>query len=849
MKKTIIKIIAKAVYAIVIFAFAILLSDKVLNRESADITSEMSKATFPLMYVVRNGQRINCLRGMVLKGDTPLVCDVVTPVDAATRKLELQIDTYGNSITGMNYEVRDTSGERLIENGQIEDLKESGTGVVDASLMLKDLLEAEKEYVITFGLSAAGRGDIYFNTRLKLSSDIEKADEAIAFALDFSQKTFDKDAARELTTYLESNEEGDNTTFSRVNIHSSFSQITWGSLQVKRETPPQVYIKRINPYVCSVMLTYPVRLESGMGQENYRIREYFYVRFGTERLYLLDYNRTMDSVFSPRENVYANNKISLGISNTSDMEIMESQDGNMLAFVKENALYSIDTTGNRVSVVFSFYDEDNNGEREVYDGSNIKILSIDENGNIRFLVRGYMNRGQHEGGIGVACYYYNSMLNTVEEEVYVPSYATGQYLKAEALGAYVNTSGKLFIIADNKLNRIDLSEKTFDVAQEGLVYGKYQVSADRHLLAWSDEEEGNRGGFYLYNLATGSKDLINDPGGKHLMPIGFVGEDLIYGVTDPSDYSMDAFGNTVSLMHAVMIMDEDKNVLKTYEKPGVWIRDVEVSPSQIQMSRVSRDANGVISPLDDDFIMNDLAGIENKNLIEIVATQNMEKVAQIAVKSSFASSKMKVLTPRLVLYEGARQLFLTKPGTQRPYYFVYDQTGFCGMYQHENDAIIDAQEKNGSVFDGSGRRIWEKSSRSKVHQIDGITEEKEPGQKSSVAVCLEAIMKKNGINIDAGRSLEQGQSVKEILSKQMPEGDVLELSGISLESALYFVGRDIPVMAILNDGSAVLIIGYNELNTILLNPASGKIMKMGMNDSTAFFESSGNRFMAFLGPE
>ncbi|MBO4337809.1 MAG: hypothetical protein J5842_07020 [Lachnospiraceae bacterium] len=836
----------------IIFVLAIVLSDTILNKECADTTAEMAKATFPLMYVTQNGQRINCMRGMVLKSDTSLVCDVITPVDAYTRLLELQIVPYANSIQGVSYEVRDTSGERLIENGTIENLKTGSEGgdIIEMSLILKDLLEVEKEYVITFDVSTLGMSDIYFTTRLKLSEDIEKADQAISFALDFSEKTFDKDAARQLTTYLESNEEGDNTTFAKVDIHSSFSQITWGSLEVVRQADPEVYVKRINPYVSTVMLFYPVRLENGMGQENYRIREYYYVRFGSERLYLLDYLRTMDSVFLPRENVYANNKISLGITNTENMEIKESEDGNMIAFVKENALYSIDTNGNKASVVFSFYDEENNDARDIYDGANIKILSIDETGNIRFLVRGYMNRGQHEGGVGVACYYYNSMLNTVEEEVYVPSYATDQYLKAEALGAYASTSGKLYIIADNKLNRIDLTEKTFDVAQEGLIYGKYQVSADRHLIAWRDEnEEGESNGFYLYNLATGGKDRINAENGKELTPIGFVGEDLVYGVTDPADYSFDGFGNTVSLMQSVVIMDEDRNILKTYEKPGVWIRHVSVNPSQIRMERVTKNENGVISQLEDDYIMNDLAGSETINMIEVVATQNLEKVAQIAVKSSFSSSKMKVLTPRQVLYEGGRQIFLTQPGTQRPYYFVYGKSGFAGMYQNENDAILLAEAENGSVFDGNGRRIWEKSCRSKTHQIDGITEEKEPGTKSSLAVCLEAMLKKNGISLDVTRLFEKGQTVRDILEKQMPPGKVLELSGISLESALYYVGQDIPVMAMLSDGSAVLIVGYNEQNTILLNPASGKIMKMGMNDSTSYFEANGNRFIAYMKDE
>ena len=46
--------------------------------------------------------------------------------------------------------------------------------------------------------------------------------EHLEFVKDFHEKTFDKEAAKSITKYLESNAEGDNSTFHKVNIHSSF---------------------------------------------------------------------------------------------------------------------------------------------------------------------------------------------------------------------------------------------------------------------------------------------------------------------------------------------------------------------------------------------------------------------------------------------------------------------------------------------------------------------------------------------------------------------------------------------------------------------------------------------------
>lgn len=83
----------------------------------------------------------------------------------------------------------------------------------------------------------------------------------------------------------------------------------------------------------------------------------------------------------------------------------------------------------------------------------------------------------------------------------------------------------------------------------------------------------------------------------------------------------------------------------------------------------------------------------------------------------------------------------------------------------------------------------------------------------------------------------------------MPDVEVLDLTGCSLDSILYYVNQDIPVLAMLQDGSAVLIIGFNELNTVVMNPGAedgNYVYKVGMNDSREWFEQNGNRFITYV---
>ena len=123
---------------------------------------------------------------------------------------------------------------------------------------------------------------------------------------------------------------------------------------------------------------------------------------------------------------------------------------------------------------------------------------------------------------------------------------------------------------------------------------------------------------------------------------------------------------------------------------------------------------------------------------------------------------------------------------------------------------------------------------------DAVSEE-----RSSVAVCIDTILSFEGVSRNSMQLLQAGKSLFDILQENLPDDKVLDLTGCSMESVLYYVGKDIPVMALLNDGNAVLIVGYNELNTVIFNPMSGTISKMGMNDSRDYFEANGNCFITY----
>ena len=117
---------------------------------------------------------------------------------------------------------------------------------------------------------------------------------------------------------------------------------------------------------------------------------------------------------------------------------------------------------------------------------------------------------------------------------------------------------------------------------------------------------------------------------------------------------------------------------------------------------------------------------------------------------------------------------------------------------------------------------------------------------SQLAVCLETILGYSGSARNVQALLDKGMTATQILAEGIFDARILELSGVSLDAILYYVNQDIPVLASLNDNSAVLVIGFNEQNIVVMDPKTGTVYKKGMNDSAQWFEENGNQFVTYV---
>ena len=839
MKKTIIRIAV----CVVVFLASALIIGSIMNQGHNNMTMEMAPATLPMITMESGGVACNELHGNTVEMDVAYQKDCITLLGEG-RQANFTVDTFGREITGISTEVRSIDGSRLIENSEVTGWKANGKSF-SVSLTLKDLIDTNTQYSLTLILELEGEQKVYYYTTILWNDDVHIS-EILEFATDFHGKLYDKEVAKELTKYLEPNSKlTDNGTFHKVNIHSSFQQITWGSLEPVQEDAASIRLTQISGNVASLLMDFVVSTGEGKNKIYYNVEEYYRVRYTSERMYLLDYERTMTQI-PDTTRMYANDKILLGITD-ENVGMMESADGNTVVFSDMGQLLSYNAATNRLTVIFSFYDKDNADRRTLYDNHGIKILDVDEGGNVKFAVYGYMNRGRHEGETGIQIISYDNSLNTIEEEVYIPYSKSYAVLKDEMEQLlYRNRQQHVYFFLENGVYDVDLENRSAEQLVSIRQDDSLQVSENHEIIVWQEGDDINHSNqLNVRNLNTGEQTVIRAQDGEAIRPLGFMGEDIIYGVARESDIRTENSGQIFYPMYKVCISNSSGNNLKEYGQDGIYIVDCAIEGNQITLSRIQRSENGSYQEILNDQIMNNVEEEPGQNKVVTADIDIYERYVQIQTKTTIDTKTIKVLNPKEVVFEGGRELTLDAVSEVSRYY-VYNAYGVQGIYSAPGKAVKEAYDSAGVVTNDRGITVWLKGNRVSRNQIMAIKEESVTDQKNSLTVCLDNILRHAGITRNTEYDLAQGKTAIQILEENMTGVQVLDLSGCSLDAVLYYVNQDIPVLAILEDGEAVLVTGFNEFNVVIMEPSTGKLYKKGMNDATTWFAENGNHFISYM---
>ena len=839
------QILIKTGVFILTFIIAIIVLGKYMNRGSNDLTSEMRQATYPLLYMVNEGERYNCLHGYAGVMNNAYERSTMT-ILGAERAGSVEIDDFGSDIRDITYEVRDVAGERLIESTQVTDFNTTDTGVM-FDYVVKDLIKEDTEYSLIF-LVDIGNAVVRYYTRIIWTDDCHLK-ECVDFAKDFSAKTFDREEAQSIRKYLESGPTGDNSTFAKVNIKSKFFQVTWGDTGVVRLTEPVPTVTQISSNVTNVTLGYYVASGEGEARVIYYTEEYYRIRYTENRMYLLDFERNVEQILNPDNIRIDNNRLDLGVIG-SDFKITESETGNIVVFKNYGRLFEYSVSDNKLSILYSFIEGNEFDDRNAYKKHDMKMISVDETGNARFIVYGYMNRGNHEGEVGIEILDYDASLNTIEEEAFIPYDKSPDILLNEMDDLhYINKEDTLFIILGRTTYAIDIKSKNFDIMMEQTGDDALFVSESGKMIVWETSDNAyNCDELLLMDLETHSTAAIDSEEGDYVYPLGFIGEDLIYGMAHSADIIKDASGNIVFPMYAIYIRNTAGAILKTYNPADIYVVSGDIEGNQIVLHRVKKKGDAGYESVSDDQIVNKSEAGGGINNVISYTSETFKTCYGILFKNTISKKAVQVRSPKEIIFEGSRNINMKMVERDETLYYAYSMKGLRGIYSSAAHAINAAYAASGVVVNDRGDYVFVKGNRTSRNQIMSITATPIEGDGNSVSVCLDTILAREGIVRNTATELSLGKTPYSIVKDTLLDMDVLDLTGCPLDAVLYYVNKDIPVMAMLDSGEAVLITGFNEIAVVIMDPVSGTLSKKDMSEASNWFAANGNNFITYNKP-
>ena len=812
MKKRVIKIGV----LIIVFAAALVISSLVINRGSDDEIVDMGAPVLPRISFTVDGRQVNILSGYVGDMEITAMRDTITPLES-DGTLQMNLEADGNEISSIKYEVYSLDGGETYKTGELENV----TPEEPMALELNDALGESVQEAVLKVILTVGEEDISYYTRIERPDEITAAG-ALEFAQDFHTKALEKSAAEELAVYLEPGEESDNSTYQTVNIHSDITHIQWGDLNPEVQGEVRWSIKESNSVYTSLLAKYQVSCEDDNGEtQMYDIKEFFRVRLSGDTVYLLDYNRDMQQVFNANLTVLDEDGIQFGIA-SNDIQYMTSDDDTIVAFVRERDLWLYDQDTDELSQVFSFSNQEGQDERSRNDQHAVRIISLDDSGNMAFAVYGYMNRGIHEGEVGVGIYYFNIDSNAIEEKAFIPS--TKSFAIAEdELGKmvyYNHEQEMLYVLADGTLYQINLKNDDQTVLAEDLEDGQYAVSDDGHLMAYQ-----TGGSLYtasevaVMNLENGDQNTIQASEGDAVRPLGFVNGDFIYGKISSDDAGTMVSGEEITPMYEIEIRNSNNEAMASYSftDSGIYITDILVEGNMVTLNRVKKSGN-VYQSTNQEFITNNEERSDSTIALESYTTERMQSQMRLTFENGIKDTEPKVLRPN-ELVSGEPLTITLGGGSEGVKYYVYGMGELEGIYDRAGYAIQEAEEISGVVISSDQAYIWEKGNRDLAYSTEAETFRRQEGE-SSLEACERYMEQYNAHQVD--------------------------LTGCTLDQVLYVINKGCPMIALTNADHAILLTGYTRTDITYIDPDTGEEQTVGVGEMEKMVQGSGNTFIGYI---
>lgn len=737
------------------------------------------------------------------------------------RELKLFVSERGSSIASIQYELRSLDLSRLIEKGAELELKSVNDSLA-ITIPIQNLIEKNRQYLLRLTVDI-GEHSVYYYTRvIWLENDF--SGQILELAEDFSRRSFSKTDARGLSPYLESTDTADNSSLSRVNLRSSFQQITFGASGMRQSGDFYIRLKELDGVMGEVQVSY----YSSCTDRNGNPRRFwnvddFVFRYDPQRIFIMSFDRSTEELFGIEHAVIKDERLLMGVQREDSIESLQSSSGQFTAFKAGKELYRYENTSRgRLLKLFS-YDSDTRSEtnavsRADYD---MRILSVKNNGDIDFAVYGYISRGQHEGYSGILYYTYDNSEDTVVENLFIPiADNSGRIMEDTERVAYLSGNGLFYFYYSGAVYGVDTNSFEVVTVTEGLKDRELVSTESCRYIAFQDKDSPDSyhsEKIVFMDLSTDKSFEIREDG-SYLRVLGFIGEDLVYGLNKQTESDIGTLRHEIP-MYELRIMDSEQQLKTEYRKDGIYFGNAELGRNRIHFEEYNF-SNGKYSLSGDDSI---ISNRENQSIrthgLDSYKDSELQKCWALIVLGESRGNIQGAYPSRYSLEKASTVEIARRAQENEGLFYAYSLGSYAGRYRTLENACRAAHEGFGYVKDLNGRTLWNRTDKETVVRI------REPLDKASR--LIEWLSSADSMDTD-----------NDML--------ILDAYGMDLNSVLYYVAKGYPVAGFTSDKGYELISGYSSGSITLTSSEDGSERALGRAEGEALFLQEGNRFFAYI---
>lgn len=862
------KMIFRTILLLLFFIGAVTIAFWLSHRKPAEITTvlEKTRATLPVIDMKVDDSYINLMHGYTEDMVDRYMRDTVTPLPQ-NRRLPLRIQEGGDKVQAIRFEIRSLDTTQLVENTELDSASwttsgEDGNRQIDVTLPIQNLLEKDKEYQLQVILKTSSGKEVTYYTRIVLSDSLKTGD-MINFIQSFHDKTMNTAKASGMASYLKTTTDTSGS-LGKVTLNSSYKQLLWNYLDPKPVGESRIYLEDINNSIGTFRMDTRVTFtDKNEQQHSCRVKEIFTVQVSNGYWYILNYERTANEILDENSIDLKNGRIDLGIVEDDSVHVLNSSSGNCQAFVVDGELWmnyqasgddsSTEGTAKEKNLspsltqVFSFA-QDEPDLRADYAEHDMKLVSVDDEGNVAFILYGYMNSGNHEGEIGLTFYRYNVHSDQLEEIFYLPFDRSYEILKQE-IGrlAYVNRSDLFYLMLNGKIYAIDFAGKEYMTVVENVSDDALVINAESNVIAWEEDRSGaGAARIQILYLDDGHQNTVRADSQEYLRAAGFVGEDLMVGKIRKTDYESYR-SSTSTPMYALEVINAKGDTAASYQKDNILITDTVLQNNGVILKRARIGSTGLMATSDDALIENVNQTTAEEQLLVTGNSDEGYRKWYLSVGATGDTESLRKVGKISVSDSSYLKISLSKVA-EDGMFFAYSKGRLQGICSSIAEAVDLVYDDVGYVTDSSGHYVMRRGYRG--YSMLGISGD---GGASTKQERKERCMQKfssyeEGSYAESFADLEAENLSDAQMLQRGTNAIVYDLTGCSLSQIGYFyIGQNHPIYAMTTEG-AVLITGIGSENVYIWNPVTGSTTGVTLESAENLFKAAGNVFISCMEP-